>query len=183
MIRPATPEDANAVAPLLILALGHIAGIFAQSENHEDAIPFVKSFFEAPDNQYSYANTLVFEDETGVIGSATSYDGALLHKLRQPVLDKLREVMPDFNPDDETDAGEYYLDCVCVDPNQQEKGIGKKLILAFCERAADLGFSRAGLIVDKVNPEAKKLYEKLGFEVGGEKDFMGHRYFHMIRQV
>ncbi len=36
MIRPATPDDSNAVAPLMILALGHIAGIFANSENYED---------------------------------------------------------------------------------------------------------------------------------------------------
>jgi ribosomal protein S18 acetylase RimI-like enzyme len=183
MIRKATPEDGDAVAPLLVQALGHIAGIFAGSEHYEDAIPLVKAFFERNDNQYSYLNTLVFEDEAGVIGSVTGYDGARLHELRKPVIDRLREFQPDFTPGDETEAGEYYVDCVSVNPSHQGKGIGKKLITAFCELAASLGFEEVGLIVDKINPSAKKLYDDLGFEVAGEKDFLGHRYFHMVRKV
>lgn len=183
MIRPALPEDASAVAPLLVLAMDHIAGIFAKSENYEDAIPFFHDFFKADDNQYSYVNTLVFEDETGVVGSVTGYDGARLHELRKLVLDRLHESDPDFSPEDETEAGEFYIDCVNVHPKHQGKGIGKKLILAFCEKAASLGFQRVGLIVDQINPQAKRLYENLGFEVAGEKDFLGHRYFHMVKNV
>ncbi|WP_192579213.1 GNAT family N-acetyltransferase [Dyadobacter aurulentus] len=180
MIRPATPEDAGAVAPLLILAMGHIAGIFARSNNHADAIPFFHHFFETGNNQYGYDNTLVFEDETGIVGSVTGYDGALLHQLRKPVLDLIRETQPDFNPSDETEAGEYYIDCVNVRPDHQGRGIGKKLIQAFCEKAASSGYARVGLIVDQVNPEAKRLYEKLGFKIVGERDFMGHQYHHMV---
>ena len=95
----------------------------------------------------------------------------------------LREFQPDFTPGDETEAGEYYIDCVSVDSAHQGKGVGKKLITAFCELAASLGFEKVGLIVDKVNPAAKRLYEDLGFDVAGEKDFLGHRYFHMVRKV
>lgn len=183
MIRPATPQDASAVAPLLILAMGHIAGIFAKSDRHEDAVPFFKAFFERDDNQYSYVNTLVFEENNTVLGSVTGYDGARLAELRQPVLDRIRESDPGFTPGDETEAGEFYMDCVNVDTAHQGKGIGKKLIQAFCEKAAELGFKRVGLIVDKINPDAKKLYEKLGFYIADEKDFLGHRYFHMVREV
>jgi ribosomal protein S18 acetylase RimI-like enzyme len=183
MIRPALPEDAPVVAPLLVLAMGHIAGIFARSENYEEAIPFFRAFFEADNNQYSYVNTLVFEDEKSVVGSITGYNGAQLHELRKPVLDRLHESDPDFTPEDETEAGEFYIDCVNVHPEHQGKGIGKKLILAFCDKAASLGHERVGLIVDKVNPQAKRLYENLGFEIAGEKDFLGHRYFHMVKSV
>ncbi|MDR6803242.1 ribosomal protein S18 acetylase RimI-like enzyme [Dyadobacter sp. BE34] len=182
MIRSARPEDVDAVAPLLILGMGHIAGIFARSDNHADAIPFFREFFLHPANQYSYANTLVFETEAGIIGSINGYDGALLHELRQPVLDKLREADPTFDPNDETEPGEYYIDCVNVHPDHQGKGIGKKLINALCEHAGALGHARVGLIVDRENPAAKRLYEKLNFQVAGEKDFMGHRYFHMVRE-
>jgi len=183
MIRPARPEDAEAVAPLLVLAMGHIAGIFARSTRYEDAIPFFEAFFNDGANQYSYANTLVFENESRVIGSITGYDGGRLHELRQPVLDKLREAEPDFSPNDETGPGEYYIDCVNVHPDHQGKGIGKKLISAFCKQAGALGYARVGLIVDMINPAARRLYENLGFRVIGEKDFMGHRYFHMVHDL
>ncbi|WP_439556341.1 GNAT family N-acetyltransferase [Dyadobacter sp.] len=183
MIRPATPGDAPAVAPLLILAMDHIAGIFAGSSNYADAIPFFERFFKAGQNQYGYDNTIVFEEEDKVIGSITGYDGALLHQLRKPVLDLLQKSRPDFHPSDETEAGEYYIDCVNVHPDHQGKGIGKKLIQAFCEKAASLGHPRVGLIVDQVNPAAKRLYENLGFRIVGEKDFMGHRYHHMVLEV
>jgi len=182
MIRPATPSDAEQVGPLFILSMGHIAGIFANSDRYEDAIPFFEKFFRQRDNQYSYANTLVFEEENRIKGSVTGYDGALLHVLRQPVLDELRKNKPDFTPDDETEAGEFYLDCIHVDKNAQGKGIGKKLIAAFCQKALSLGYDRVGLIVDRENPEAKRFYTNLGFQVSGEKDFMGHTYFHMVKK-
>lgn len=182
MIRAARPEDAKAVAPLLVLAMGHIAGIFARSRRYEDAIPFFEAFFKDGANQYSYVNTLVYETGHGVIGSITGYDGGRLHELRQPVLDELRKAEPDFTPNDETGPGEYYIDCVNVHPGHQGQGIGKKLISAFSEHARTLGYARVGLIVDMANPPAKRLYEKLGFYIAGEKDFMGHRYFHMVRE-
>ncbi|MCF0072111.1 GNAT family N-acetyltransferase [Dyadobacter sp. CY261] len=183
MIRTARQDDVDAVAPLLILGMGHIAGIFAGSENHSDAIPFFRTFFLHQANQYSFKNTFVFEAEEGVVGSINGYDGALLHSLRQPVLDKLREADPTFNPNDETGPGEFYLDCINVHPDHQGKGIGSQLIESLCKHAGTLGHERAGLIVDMVNPAARRLYERLGFEVIGEKDFMGHRYFHMVRDL
>lgn len=183
MIRPATPADAKLVAPLFILSMGHIAGIFANSDRYEDAIPFFEHFFQRDDNQYSYINTLVFEDETGISGSVTGYDGAKLHALRQPILDQLRKTQPDFMPNDETEAGEFYLDCINVDTRYQGKGIGKKLIRAFCEKAAFLGYERVGLIVDFENKDAKRFYENLDFHVAGTRDFMGHTYFHMVKKV
>lgn len=183
MIRLAVPEDAGAVAPLLILSMGHIAGIFARSTRYEDAIPFFEVFFKDASNQYSYANTLVYETEAGVIGSITGYDGGRLHELRQPVLDKLREAEPDFAPGDETEPGEYYIDCLNVHPAHQGQGIGQALIRAFCEHAGAQGAARVGLIVDMINPAAQRLYEKMGFAVVGEKDFMGHRYYHMVKET
>ncbi|WP_221390047.1 GNAT family N-acetyltransferase [Dyadobacter sp. NIV53] len=182
MIRQATPEDARQVAPLFILSMGHIAGIFANSDRYEDAIPFFERFFAKENNQYSYENTLVLEEEMEILGSVTGYDGALLHQLRQPVLDQIRKTQPGFTPNDETEAGEYYLDCIQVHPAHQGKGIGKKLIHAFCERGYSLGYKRVGLIVDLENPDAKRFYESLGFFIAGEKDFMGHRYFHMVKE-
>ncbi len=183
MIRAATPADADQVAPLFLLAMGHIAGIFANSDRYEDAIPFFKQFFRATNNQYSYENTLVLEEETQIVGSVTGYDGARLHALREPILHQIRKTHPDFTVDDEAEAGEYYLDCINVHTEHQGKGIGRKLLVAFCERAHQLKYSRLGLIVDDENPRAKLFYEKEGFRALGMKPFMGHRYFHMVKDL
>lgn len=181
MIRQATAGDAAQVGPLFILAMGHIAGIFANSDRYEDAIPFFEDFFRRTDNQYSYVFTQVLEEDGVIAGSVTGYDGADLHVLRQPILDQVRKTRPDFLPDDETEAGEYYLDCINVHSGHQGKGVGKKLIQAFCTRAKLLGYERVGLIVDLDNPRALKFYENQGFSVAGSKPFMGHQYFHMIK--
>lgn len=183
MIRSSVASDAQQVAPLFLLGMGHIAGIFANSEQYEDAIPFFEHFFAQPDNQYSYSNTLVYEEEGKLLGSVTGYDGALLHQLREPILKEIRKKRPNFLPNDETEAGEFYLDCINVHPDYQGKGIGKKLIQAFCELAARLAHSRVGLIVDYENPDARKIYERLGFNIRGTRDFMGHTYFHMIKEL
>jgi ribosomal protein S18 acetylase RimI-like enzyme len=183
MIRPADVADATQVAPLFILSMGHIAGIFANSQKHEDATPFFADFFARPANQYSYENTLVFDAGSVIAGSVTGYDGALLSKLREPVLAQIRKTRPEFIPEDETEPGEYYLDCIHVHPAYQGQGIGKKLITAFCAKARELGFKKAGLIVDMLNPKAKQFYELLGFQVEGVKPFMGHEYYHMTYTI
>jgi ribosomal protein S18 acetylase RimI-like enzyme len=183
MIRPSVISDAEQVAPLFLLGMGHIAGIFANSERHEDAIPFFEHFFTEPDNQYSYQNTVVFENDRKIIGSITGYDGALLKQLREPILNEIRKTTPDFLPNDETEAGEFYLDCLNVHPDHQGKGIGKQLILAFCNLGAKLGHCHVGLIVDQENPTARQIYERLGFITIGTRDFMEHTYFHMIKEL
>ena len=183
MIRPATQEDYKAVAPLFILAMGHIAGIFAGSERYNDAIPFFEDFFKRDDNQYSFKYTMVYEENGEIMGSVTGYDGARLNELRQPILDQIRKKQPSFNVADETEAGEYYLDCINVDARFQGRGVGKKLINSFCERAFAMNYNRVGLIVDFENFAAKRFYENLNFHTAGEKKFMGHRYFHMIKEL
>lgn len=183
MIRPSETTDAEQVAPLFLLGMGHIAGILANSDRYEDAIPFFEYFFVQPDNQYSYLNTLVYEEDGKIVGSVTGYDGALLKQLRKPILHDVRKTKPDFQPNDETEAGEFYLDCLNVHVDHQGKGIGKQLILAFCALGAKLGHNRIGLIVDQENPTARQIYERLGFTIAGTRDFMGHTYFHMIKEL
>jgi ribosomal protein S18 acetylase RimI-like enzyme len=183
MIRQATPDDAPAVVPLLMSAMGHLAAIFAGTDDVDEIGSVFRLFFQMDLSQYSYANTLVFEEDHVIVGSITGYDGARLHELRQPVLDRLFLKEPDFELGDETGAGEYYVDCVSVDPAHQGRGIGKQLIKAFCGLAAAKGFAQVGLIVDQTNPSARKLYADLGFRIAGEKLFQGHRYDHMVFTV
>lgn len=185
MIRPAIPEDAPFVAPLLVQAMKELARKFAGSENASDAIPIFEHFFKLSDNQYSFLNTLIYEDEKGIAGSITMYDGALLEKLRALFLKFLSEKhgIEQFNIEPETEAGEFYLDTVSVNPDRQGKGIGQKLLMAACEHARMLGHKWAGLLVNPENPSARKLYERLGFQEYSIRTLGGSKYFHMRKAL
>lgn len=182
--RLATPQDKTSVAILMVQAMDDLAKKFVKSDNLTDAIPAFEHFFVQKNNQYGYENTIVGEDETGIVGSITAYDGAKLDELRQPVLDYLKTHY-NFNTaiENETQAGEFYLDTVSVFPHKQGLGIGAKLIQAMIQHAKKLGHERVGLLVDKTNPKAKSLYLRLGFEVVDEKSLLGGAYEHLVFEI
>jgi ribosomal protein S18 acetylase RimI-like enzyme len=180
MIRQAQPEDAPALARLIILAMDSLAAKFVGGSAPEESLPLFEKFAALPANQYSYENALVYLDEQGVCGMISAYNGAELEALRS---DFLKYIASEYGftqiPDHETQAGEYYIDCVSVFPRTQGKGIGKKLINALIKQAAGTGWDRVGLLVSKENPDAERLYSGLGFQTVNERKFMGGDYFHM----
>jgi len=182
MIRAARPEDANAVVPLILQAMGTLAQKFANSKAPEVIRDLFTHFFQIRNNQYSFENTLVYEDENNVLGSVNAYDGALLVPLRENFFNYLKEHLSihDFNFEPETERGEFYLDTISVYPEAQGKGIGKQLIEAGINWGATLGHTKIGLLVETENVNAKRLYQKMGFQMAGIKKFMGGNYAHMI---
>ncbi len=181
MIRPAKPEDYTQVASLIVKAMSGLAMKFTQSSDLKKAIPVFEYFFRQKENQYSFENTLVFEENGEILGSITGYGGEKLHQLRQPFLEYLLQNFGfSQTPEDETEPGEFYLDTVSVLPNHQGKGIGRRLIEAMIEHAKEKGFDKVGLLVDIENPLAKKLYEQIGFKVIKTKNLMGGKYEHLV---
>lgn len=177
MIRPARKEDVSAVVPLLFFAMKEIAVKLAGTKDPQAVFEY---FFQQEVNQYSYKNTLVYEDENGIGGMILSYDGGDLDLLRDPVLDHLQNA---FVPERETGTGEYYLDSIAVAPGSQGKGIGKQLIAAAILKAQQEGHSVVGLLVDENNPDALRLYERLGFEAMEMKAFAGRYHKHMVKRL
>ena len=158
MIRPAIPTDAPAVAPLMFQAMEEIVYKMIGKDHKEEAIALLKNLFEQEDNQYSYKNAWVYEEEGAVIGSVIAYDGAHLHRLRAPVLALIRSSYGiDIVLEDETAEGELYIDTLSVLPTAQGKGIGSKLITHLKKVATQ----PIGLLVDVQNPEAERLYTRL----------------------
>jgi len=180
-IRTALPSDYQSVAPLIIQAMEDLAMKFTKSTDLEKAIPVFEYFFQQKGNQYSYENTLIFEENGIVKGSITGYDGDKLEELRTPFLNYVMDEFAfDLIPENETESGEFYLDTVSVAVNHQGKGIGRKLIEAMIQFAQKKGFKKVGLLVDVENPSAKKLYEKVGFKVIKTKKLMGGNYEHLV---
>jgi len=132
--------------------------------------------------QYSYQNTLVAMDAEQVVGISVSYDGGCLHELRRAFIEAAKEQIGKDHSgmDDETQAGELYLDSLAVLPDYRHQGIARKLLLATKERANCLGLPRVGLLVDKDNPVGEALYTSVGFQYVNDNQWGGHPMKHLI---
>lgn len=179
-IRKAKSEDSNKIASLIFLAMEDIVYYFIGEKDKKKAILFMASLIKEKNNQYSYENCWVIEDQNTIVGAAIVYNGANLEELRKPVLNKINS---NFNRhlyiENETQAGEFYIDCVGVDSNQQGKGIGTKIFRFLIAEYVEKQNQTLGLLVDNENPNAKKLYLKLGFEIIGNKTLAGKPMEHL----
>lgn len=172
IIREAVADDAPFVGLVVCMAL-----------HYDDTHPLYKVFVKLAartDAQYSYCNALVAEVDGKVVGAIVGYDGARLYELRAPLQALMVEKMGRaIEIEDETSAGEFYIDSLAVLPQYRGYGIGSKLLCAMRERAFAAGFSRVGLLVDVDNPAAEALYTSLGFERINPTTFLGHKMWHL----
>ena len=185
IIRKATPEDAKAIATYILLAMEDILYQFIGEKSIEKATQFLINLIAKKANQYSYENCWVIEIEREVVSVAVVYNGGKLEELREPVIQEIKSMFHrDFTPENETEAGEHYIDSIGVSPHQQGKGLGTKLFLFLINEYVTKRNETLGLLVDKENPDAKKLYLKLGFEIVGEKTLAGKQMEHLqIRKL
>ncbi|WP_407426827.1 GNAT family N-acetyltransferase [Arcticibacter sp.] len=180
-IREAVQTDSQAIANLMMQAMAEVVSKLTGAEDPYSELPFLERFIRLPENQYSYQNTLVFEDEQGVCGSLTAYDGAKLYELRQPILDYLNSRgIVTTKIDSETGPGEFYIDTIGVSPEKQGYGLGTQLLEAGIKRGTALGHRRIGLLVNPENSKAKKFYERMGFREQGIRHFLNIAYSHMV---
>lgn len=180
----ARPEDAPIIARGIATAL-HIgesdAAISLDDDDQNLWLEIFTRLAGREDTQYSYKNTLKAIDNNGkILGIIIGYDGALLHKLRVPFFETVLEIA---NKDmsgipDETSPDEWYLDSLAVWPENRGNGIGLSLLEAACERARSER-KPAGLLVDKNNPKARRLYEKAGFKYMDDRPFADIMMDHM----
>lgn len=171
-VRQARREDAALIAEVVAMAVGY--------DTSHPIYPVFLALAERENTQYSYQNTLIGEVDGVVAGAIVGYDGARLEELRQPIYPLLEQHLGTIpHIEDETEAGEFYLDSLGVLPPFRGLGVGQALLNAMSDRAFAEGYERVGLIVDFDNPQAEKLYTSLGFERVGTKIFLGHQMWHL----
>jgi len=160
----------------------YFAGPHHTLKDFEDAMT---TLVARTDSQYSYLNTLVAMEDDRVVGIAVSYDGTRLHELRKAFIETAASCFEqDFSQmDDETQAGELYLDSLAVVSDCRHKGIATALLNATAEKASAMGIPQVGLLVDQGNPLAEKLYTAAGFSYAGDSAWGGHPMRHLVRPV
>ena len=176
-IRQATIDDANLIAYAVGTAIGEES---VQEHLGANWLDIIAEISRLNISQYSYHNALIAEVDNSPAGVIVAYDGALLDQLRTQTLCVIHRYNPNFSfTEDETEAGEYYLDTLCVLPQYRKQGIATQLITALCNKAFAEGHTRIGLIVDFDNPNAERLYTSLGFQHIKTRIFLGHQMWHL----
>lgn len=173
-------EQAEEIAKLIMEAMDYdCCQNFAGPEHTlEDFKKMMTALVEMDDSQYSYRNTLVAMSGKDIAGCLVGYDGKDLLPLRQRFIEKAKEYLGhDFSSmDEETKAGEYYLDSLCVKKEYRKQGIATKLIN---EAIHQHGRQPVGLLVDHTHPWAERLYRNIGFRFVNETSWGGHAMRHL----
>lgn len=180
IIRKAIPQDAEAIASCLLLAMDTIVYEFIGRNDAKEALKFMSHFIGQTQNQYAFSNCWVAQENERIIAAINIYNGAELKTLRQPILDYISETYNrELYLEDETQEGEFYIDTLGVTLDQQGKGTGSKLLKFIIDKIVIEEQKTLGLLVDHDNPKAKSLYLKLGFKSVGEKKLVGKSLTHM----
>ncbi|MCM1290548.1 MAG: GNAT family N-acetyltransferase [Prevotella sp.] len=188
---PANKEDSRLIAEAVVAAIGpELEHNLANGRDVSVVTDVFTELASREDSQYSYLNSLKGIDEDGnVVGIVVGYDGMRLHELRKAFFEvacrklgfmvtekELREVP------DETGPEEYYLDSLAVFPENRGRGIAKMLIKAMAKRGVE-SHKPLGLLCDKSNRNARRLYDSMGFRKVGERYFAGELMDHMVLEV
>lgn len=186
-IQEATREQSADIARLIMTAMTDDCCLHFCGDGYglEDFRRMMAMLVRREDSQYSYRNTLVAMDGQKVVGAAVSYDGGRLHELRRAFIEAAKNYVGKDHSgvDDETQAGELYLDSLAVLPEYRCRGIAKDLLLATMKRANQLRLPIVGLLVDKGNPEAERLYTSVGFRYVNDVLWGGHSMKHLVLET
>lgn len=188
VVCPAGPQDAAQIGKVVVMAIGaDLAMEFLARPRSGKTLADVEAFFghlaALPTSQYSYVNTIKAVDAQGdAMGYLVCYDGGKLEELRRDFFRVAREelslCLSSGDVADETVPGELYIDSLGVLPAYRGRGVAKALLRAAVEKAGRMGL-RAGLLVDKENMTARRLYDSAGFRKVGETPFAGMMMDHL----
>ena len=188
VITKAIKNHANAVARLIMQAMNYDCCRYFAGPDHtlSDFEAVMTALVESDDSQYSYVNSIVAIDDNGeVAGVCVSYDGKDLHRLRKAFVSAAKKAFDrDFSSmADETQAGELYIDSIAVESRYHGQGLAGRLLDATKQKARQLGIPAVGLLVDKGNPAAERLYLRHGFEYVGDNTWGGHPMKHLQYKI
>ena len=174
--RTGRKEDCPKLAELVYIASdGVVEFLFHDLIAGVSPIQMVTHNLEKDTGYYTYKNTFVAEDDSGVIGVSFYYP-AQYHVIS----DEMRS----FFPADRIEHLEHilsgrvddslYIDTLCVDENFRGNGIGQELISLTRQNAVDQGFDSLSLIALADNTDAHRLYFRCGFEIVSNVEMEPH---------
>ena len=164
-IVPASIEQAESIASLIMLAMNHecCQNFAGPSHTLEDFHRMMTTLVRRDDSQYSYRNAMVALDDNTTDGHPVAAKEFLGQDFRGMA--------------DETQAGEYYIDSLAVNESYRHQGLATLLLKKLIDQKGQR--QPVGLLVDKGNPGAERLYRSLGFEYVNDTTWGGHEMRHL----
>lgn len=187
MLRALTVNDCEKMSELILQILEDMElPIIQRLGSKEVARLFAKA---CQDETYrcSYTRGIGVELDGELAGVALGYPDSDFPIIDLPFKKVLKEAGYDENwtlfEGEEVLPNEWYLDSLAVSPAFQGQGVGTQLLNALPELALANQRTTLGLCVDKTNPKAKKLYEKIGFSYVLDQEISGHTYEHLQKNI
>ena len=182
-IRKAKIQDVDKVIPLLLEALGGTAPAFCGTEILEEIEEIYRQYFCEEDGRFSYHQFFVVLKGGKICGMIAGHETNQLEQLNQRIYDQLlRRGKGDFELLIESMEGDYFIEVLAVAEACRSQGIGKKIITFFEKEGRRRICKQISLVVLQENEEAKKLYEKLGYQVQNAHSFYFEDFYYMAKK-
>ena len=185
MIRPAQASDVPALYDLMVIIWQDMEFeplVTLDSQTFKEAM--IQHLLDTK-QKYNYQNCWVYQARhTGQIqGLVLGYPGNLESTYDRLIEQQFGDYpdLGDFVLTRESRDNEWYIDMLVVAPEARGLGIASALI-KHLDTIHTPG-TVLGLNCDLVNPRAKALYHRLGFEASDKVSFSGHDYHHMQKIV
>jgi ribosomal protein S18 acetylase RimI-like enzyme len=167
-LRWATPEDAADMAFLMNEAGHGMPYWFWKQSAKEGQDPFEVGQVRArrESGSFSYKNAIIVELEGKVVGMLLCY---VAEEMPDAEIQKLPERIQTAARLENRIAEAFNINALAMRPETRGQGWGKRLLDLVHTWAHDRGCSRIGLLVEKGNEGAFRLYQREGFSVIAEE--------------
>ena len=183
VVRQATAQDAQQIAPLIYEAIGDIAGRLTGALEDKEILSGLETLVQGEDSRHSYLHTYVTCEKEIILGMIVLYDGKTGKNLDDRLMKQLQEKHgSSYRIDREAHDEEYYIDTICVAPEARGRGIGTMLLHFAEQQAQKQGYNRLSLNVETKKTKARRLYEREGFVVTEPWEIIGEPFYHMVKE-
>jgi ribosomal protein S18 acetylase RimI-like enzyme len=164
--RQGRKEDCLQIAELISTASGGVVEfLFHDLIPGMSPVQMVARNLERDHPPHTYRNAIVAQSEDAIAGMALSFPSHF-HEITEGMKkffppDRLEHVRPYYTA---PVGRSLFLDAIAVKDEYRGKGIGRALISLTQEKARKSGYDALTLIAFAENRNARKLYERMGFE-------------------
>ena len=151
--------------------------VFSHSSQHGDAAGKKVSELLASEVHYSFANTIVAQIESDVVGMALSFpaSGLLLNEQAKQHYSAQQFQYIQYFVDNKLNNS-WHLDAICIRRKHRGRGIGTQLLEQVKQQAKHYKFPSLEVFVFSSNPDAIRFYHRNGFNMCKQIDTSNHEF-------